>query len=101
MKLIFTILLILLLPLSILSAEGRTGEAVYKAACTVCHMSGVANAPKAHDEDAWKARKKSKEELLASSKKDLNAMPPMGTCMDCTDAELLAAIDYMSKKQAK
>ena len=24
-----------------------------------------------------------------------NTMPPMGTCMDCSDAELQAAIDHL------
>jgi cytochrome c5 len=36
--------------------------------------------------------------LVASAKKGKNAMPPMGTCMDCSDAELKAAIEFMLPK---
>ncbi len=33
--------------------------------------------------------------LFENAKQGLNAMPPMGVCMDCTDAELKAAIQEM------
>ena len=35
------------------------------------------------------------DQVLAVAKKGINAMPPMGTCMDCSDAELTAAIQHM------
>ena len=80
-------------------AKARSGEEVYKAHCTVCHATGLVNAPKSHDEAAWKARGKTMEQFLETSKKGLNAMPPKGTCMNCTDAELKAAIEFMMKKK--
>lgn len=74
----------------------RSGEEVYKTKCTVCHAAGVAGAPKLGDAAAWGPRAaKGAEALLATSKTGINAMPPKGTCMDCSDAELSAAIDYM------
>lgn len=79
-------------------AEQRTGEEIYKKHCGMCHAEGLINAPKTHDEAAWKARNKELPALLESSKKGLNAMPPSGTCMDCTDLELKAAIEFMMKK---
>lgn len=94
----FLILFLILLSVSV-SAEGRTAEKIYQTYCTMCHMAGVANAPKTHDEEAWKARNKTVEELVASSKKGLNAMPPMGMCNDCSDGEFKAAIEYMMKKK--
>jgi len=74
----------------------RDGATVYNTKCLACHMSGVAGAPKTGDAAAWAARMApGMEAVLASAKKGKNAMPPMGTCMDCTDAELTAAIQYM------
>lgn len=83
-----------------LFAEGRSGEEIFKATCATCHIAGVANAPKAHDELAWKAKNKSIKELVESSKKGLNVMPPKGLCMDCTDKELEEAIEFMMQKEA-
>ena len=74
----------------------RDGATVYNTKCLACHMSGVAGAPKTGDAAAWATRMApGMEAVLASAKKGKNAMPPMGTCMDCTDAELTAAIQYM------
>jgi cytochrome c5 len=74
----------------------RSGEEVYNAKCFVCHSSGVANAPKLGDSAAWSSRAdKGIEGLLKTAKTGINAMPPMGTCMDCTDKEMTAAIQYM------
>lgn len=81
-----------------LIAESRTGEQIYTAHCATCHSIGVANAPKLNDRAAWEARGKSMDEFVASSKKGLNAMPPNGTCMDCTDQELKDSIQYMMGK---
>ena len=35
------------------------------------------------------------DSLLRNAKQGINNMPPMGTCLDCTDAELQAAIRKM------
>lgn len=69
----------------------------FNKACTVCHSSGVANAPKAFDAEAWKPRlAKGMDKLLLSVKNGLNAMPPRGMCPDCSDADYKALISYMS-----
>ncbi len=74
----------------------RGGEEVYNAKCFVCHAQGVANAPKFGDAAAWKPRiDKGMDALLATAKSGINAMPPMGTCMDCSDNEMKAAIQFM------
>ena len=75
----------------------RTGEEVYKTKCFVCHDSGIAGAPKLGDAAAWAPRiAKGADALLATAKSGILAMPPKGTCMDCTDAELTAAIEHMT-----
>jgi cytochrome c5 len=74
----------------------RSGEEIYNAKCFVCHAQGVANAPKFGDAATWKPRAdKGMEALLATAKSGINAMPPMGTCMDCSDNEMKAVIQYM------
>jgi len=84
------------------AAMGRSGEDVYNAHCHVCHATGLNDAPKFKDAAGWATRlAKGAQELLVVTKKGLNTMPPMGTCMNCTDAELRAAIDYMTPPPAQ
>jgi len=73
-----------------------TGIAVYKKACIACHDSGAANAPKLGDQAAWEPRiAQGIDRLLATSIAGKGAMPPRGTCADCSDKDLEAAIEYM------
>ena len=78
----------------------RSGEEIYKSYCTACHASGLLNAPKTGDSAAWKARLDKAENgfktLLAHAINGVNAMPPKGTCMNCSDEELQSAIEHMS-----
>ena len=79
--------------------NARSGESIYQSRCIVCHAAGLAGAPKLGDKNAWAPHvAKGKDALLDSVTHGLNAMPPMGTCMDCSQAELMAAIDYMLSK---
>jgi cytochrome c5 len=72
------------------------GAAVYSRACTACHATGAANAPRLADKAAWEPRAaKGVEALLATAITGKGAMPPRGTCADCSDAELEAAVEYM------
>lgn len=74
----------------------RSGEEIYNAKCSVCHVAGVAGAPKFGDAAAWAPRaEKGIDALLASAITGLNVMPPKGTCMDCSDSELKSAIQFM------
>lgn len=77
-------------------AAARDGQTVYKASCFVCHDAGVAGAPKLGDKAAWAPRiAKGNDALYSTLQNGLNAMPPKGTCMDCSDDELKAVLDYM------
>jgi cytochrome c5 len=76
----------------------RTGETVYNQFCFACHASGVGGAPILGNAEQWAPRlAKGDDAIWASVTKGLNAMPPKGTCMNCSDEELKAAIAYMSK----
>lgn len=78
------------------AALGRSGEAVYSRYCFACHATGVSEAPKFTDEADWAPRlEKGMEVLLETTRTGLNLMPPMGTCMDCSEEELAAATNYM------
>lgn len=81
------------------AAEPKSGEQVYNGSCAACHGTGAAGAPKLGDAGAWAPRiGKGIDGLLASAINGLNAMPPKGLCMTCSDAELKAAIEYMVSK---
>ena len=81
------------------TAEGtRDTTELYNRACMACHASGAAGAPKTGDTAAWAPRlEKGMDVLIASAKNGLNAMPPRAMCMDCTDDEYKALIEFMSK----
>jgi len=84
---------------AVAASAGRTGEQVATLSCNVCHASGILDAPKTNDTAAWKARADAAgglEGLLKVSKAGKGAMPPMGTCANCTDEELTSAIKFMS-----
>jgi len=75
---------------------GADGKKIYDTKCFVCHNAGVANAPKLGDKAAWEPRiATGMDALLAVSISGKGAMPPKGTCMDCSDDDLKAAIQYM------
>lgn len=80
--------------------QGPPGKATYEQYCIVCHRDGLAGAPKFEDQNDWKPRLEGKsiDEIVAIVKKGLNAMPEKGTCVDCTDEDLKAAILYMKPK---
>lgn len=77
----------------------RSGDDIVAKYCNACHGTGLLNAPKVGDGAAWTARADAKgglDGLLKSAIAGLNAMPPKGTCADCSDDELKAAIGKMS-----
>ncbi|HHJ13366.1 MAG TPA: cytochrome c5 family protein [Gammaproteobacteria bacterium] len=81
------------------AASARSGADVYNGACMACHGTGAAGAPKVGDKAAWGPRAEmGVDGLLKSAVSGLNAMPPRGTCGDCSDDELKAAIEHMLKE---
>jgi cytochrome c5 len=78
------------------AAGPKSGEDVYNTNCVACHGTGAAGAPKVGDAATWAPRiAKGMDALLVSATNGLNAMPPKGLCMSCSDAELKGAIEYM------
>lgn len=74
----------------------REGSQVYGTFCIACHASGVSGAPKIGNAAEWGPRiAQGKDVLKNHALNGFNAMPPKGTCMDCSDDEIVAAIEHM------
>lgn len=72
-------------------------QAIYAAHCAACHDTGAAGAPKRGDTAAWESRtKKGMNLLLQHVSQGYNLMPPKGSCLTCSDADLTAAIAYLA-----
>ncbi|HUT42290.1 MAG TPA: c-type cytochrome [Gammaproteobacteria bacterium] len=81
------------------AVQAADAEGIYNTKCMACHATGAANAPKLGDKEAWAPRiATGKDALLASAINGKNAMPPKGACMECSDEDLAAVIDYMTSK---
>ncbi len=81
------------------SAGPRSGEEVYNSACMACHATGAAGAPKFGDTEAWAPRIAKGADALHDS--GLHGVPGTGMmakggCMNCSDEEVMAAVDYMA-----
>lgn len=78
----------------------KTAEQVYNTYCQACHAAGVNNSPVYGNAEAWAPRiAKGMDALYESGINGFNngAMPPRGTCVDCTDDEIRATVDYMAQ----
>ena len=76
----------------------RTGEQVYQAQCSACHLAGVAGAPKMGDEAAWAPRVKTGyDALLASALKGKGNMAPQGGG-DFSEFEIGRAVVFLANK---
>ena len=78
------------------AGTGLDGKGVYDKFCFACHATGVGGAPKLGDKAAWAPHvAKGVDEMWKSVMNGLNAMPPKGTCMTCSEDELRGAMTYM------
>ncbi|USD65238.1 cytochrome c5 family protein [Vibrio sp. SCSIO 43136] len=83
-------------PVSNEPAEPRDGATVYNTFCTACHTSGVSGAPIKGDADQWAPRLAQGMDVVTDHAiNGFNAMPAKGSCMDCSDDEIIAAIEHM------
>jgi cytochrome c5 len=74
----------------------RSGSDVYGTNCMACHTSGIAGAPMFGDSGAWATRlAQGIETVYSNAINGINGMPARGTCMDCSDDEVIAAINYI------
>ena len=86
-------------PTASAAGTGLSGEAIFGKYCTACHGTGAAGAPKFGDKAAWAPRiGTGMDALYNSALHGKNAMPPRGTCGDCSDAEIKSTVQYIVSK---
>jgi cytochrome c5 len=79
----------------------RSGEEIYNGACMACHLTGASNAPLFGNVEQWAPRIATGMDALYASVFNgievdgLLVMPVKGLCLDCSDDELKATVDYM------
>jgi cytochrome c5 len=80
------------------AALADTGEAIYKARCSLCHAGGAGGAPKIANREDWEPRTaRGKLALYESALKGKpnTAMMPRGGFRDLSNDEVMSAVDYM------
>lgn len=81
---------------AVVGGAPKTPEQVYNTSCMGCHSTGAGGAPKMGDKVAWAPRiKQGMDTLHKHAIEGLNAMPPKGLCMTCTDEEIIATVAYI------
>ena len=76
-----------------------SGTHIYKEICSVCHTSGVANAPKLGDQSAWKKLISEGQIIItAHGYVGVRAMPPRGGKEGLSVEQFAEALNYMVNK---
>lgn len=76
----------------------RSGEDIANASCAGCHGAGLMGAPKIGNKGDWAPRlAQGMDTVLKHAVDGYKAMPPKGTCATCSEADIKAAIAFMSK----
>jgi len=79
------------------AAAGKSGEEVYKAVCSMCHATGLMNAPKFGDKAQWEPRiKQGYDTLVTNATKGIRMMPAKGGNPALSDAEVAGAVKHMA-----
>lgn len=82
---------------AVAEVAGFDVESTYQMSCFACHGTGAAGAPVMGDADAWSERMaKGMDAVMTNVISGVNAMPPKGLCMTCSDDDLRALVDFMA-----
>ena len=102
MKIQFTRCLIIALAFStsvFAKEKNASGAHIYKEVCAACHNSGVANAPKIGDINAWKKLISEGQIIItAHGYVGVRAMPPRGGKEELSVEQFAEALTYMVNK---
>jgi cytochrome c5 len=72
-------------------------QKIYDTTCKTCHSKPESGAPQAGDAKAWAPRlAQGKSVLIDHAVNGFQKMPPMGMCMQCSEDDFAALIEYMS-----
>ena len=73
---------------------------IYDQTCKACHSNPASGAPLAGDAKAWTPRTaQGMDVLMQHAINGYKGMPPLGSCMDCSEDELRALIKFMAGAQ--
>lgn len=76
--------------------ESMTGKPIYDSYCSGCHATGAGGAIRVGDAASWGPLLRSGiEKVYAAAISGAGAMPPRGTCTNCSDRDIKNAVDYM------
>ena len=79
------------------AAGPKDPEQVYNTYCMACHTTGAAGAPVIGNAEQWSARLDDKglDTLYVNAINGIGGMPARGICMDCSDEDVEATVDYI------
>jgi cytochrome c5 len=84
------------LPNQPIPGTNSEGAIIYNNYCSGCHASGVGGAPRFGDAASWAPLAKSgMKKLYMVAINGVGDMPPKGTCYDCMNSDIEAAVNYM------
>lgn len=70
---------------------------LYADTCMACHANPDSGAPMTGDTAEWEARMAQGEDVMLDHViNGFNGMPPLGSCVDCTEEDFLDLIDFMA-----
>ena len=83
--------------LSAADSDDFDAAQAYQSSCYACHGTGQAHAPIVGEVIEWEIRaEKGLDTLVQNTINGLNGvMPVRGLCMDCSDEDLQAIVEYM------
>lgn len=78
----------------------KRGKDVYFQVCLVCHQTGRVSAPRVGASGSWYNRIKNEgiETLYQRTIDGFNNMPRLGACVNCTNNDIISAVNYMLKE---
>jgi len=69
---------------------------IFEHNCKMCHATGLAGAPKFGNKADWAPRiAQGEDTLVKAAISGIRAMPPKGNCLQCTEADIKATVEYM------
>lgn len=83
------------------AADRSTGREVFVQNCALCHVHGVAMAPRVDNHVEWQPRLLlGRQALLNSVLRGKGGMPPKGGNASISDEQAVAGLDYMLEQVA-
>lgn len=74
----------------------KTPQQIYDNNCKMCHQTGLAGAPKFGNKADWDPRiAQGLDTLVKAAITGIRAMPPKGNCLNCTEDEIKATVEFM------